>query len=158
MEFFTRSFKIALVFGLAASLFVAIIGDTHGVHVAEVQPAKLAAMESQWETTRRAPIHLFAIPDEKNDRNMVEFGTIPGLLSLMGYHDINAEVKGLRDFPKDERPPVWPTFVSFRVMVGLGTLFILLTIVGWFKRHRLIESPNYLKIMLFFHSSPLYSA
>ena len=149
IEFFTRSFKIALVFGLATSLFVAIIGDTHGVHVAEVQPAKLAAMESQWETTTRAPIHMFAIPDEKNERNMIEIGTIPGLLSLLGHHDINAEVKGLKDFPREERPPVILTFISFRVMVGLGTLFILLTLYGWFKRNRLLESTNYLKIMLF---------
>ena len=64
-------------------------------------------------------------------------------------HDLNAEVTGLRDIPKDQRPPVLLTFISFRVMVGLGTLFILLTVIGWFKRNRLLESPNYLKIMLF---------
>lgn len=149
VEFFTRSFKIALVFGLFSSIFVAAIGDTHGVHVTQVQPAKLAAMESHWETTARAPIHLFAIPDEKNERNIIEIGSIPGILSLLGHHDINAEVKGLRDFPRDERPPVLLTFVSFRVMVGLGTLFILLTVYGWFKRNRLMDSPNFLKIMLF---------
>ena len=149
VEFFHRSFKIALIFGLVSSLFVAIIGDTHGVHVSEVQPAKLAAMESHWETTTRAPIHLFAIPDEENERNLIEIGSIPGLLSLLGFHDINAEVTGLRDIPKDERPPVLITFVSFRVMVGLGTLFILLTLYGFFKRNRLLESPNYLKVMLF---------
>ena len=149
VEFFTRSFKIALVFGLASSLFVAIIGDTHGVHVAEVQPAKLAAMEAHWETMTRAPIHLFAIPDERNERNLIEIGSIPGVLSLLGFHDINAEVKGLLNFPKADRPPVMITFISFRVMVGLGTLFILLTIYGWFKRNRLLESPNYLKVMLF---------
>ncbi|MEZ4568155.1 MAG: cytochrome ubiquinol oxidase subunit I [Desulfobacterales bacterium] len=149
IEFFTRSFKIALIFGLASSIFVAAIGDTHGVHVSEVQPAKLAAMESHWETATRAPIHLFAIPDEENERNLIEIGSIPGLLSLLGFHDINAEVTGLRDIPRDERPPVLITFISFRVMVGLGTLFILLTIYGWFKRNRLLESRNYLKIMLF---------
>ncbi|MFZ2630521.1 MAG: cytochrome ubiquinol oxidase subunit I [Desulfosalsimonadaceae bacterium] len=149
IEFFTRSFKIALVFGLASSLFVAATGDTHGVHVAKVQPVKLAAMESHWETTTRAPLHLIAIPDEKNERNSVEFGTIPGILSFLGYHDLNAEVKGLRDFPADERPPVLLTFISFRIMVILGTLFILLTIYGMFKRNRLTDSPNYLKIMLF---------
>lgn len=149
VDFFTRSFKIALVFGLASSLFVAAIGDTHGVHVAKVQPVKLAAMESHWETTTRAPLHLFAIPDEKNERNLVEFGSIPGILSFLGYHDFNAEVKGLRDFPVDERPPVLLTFVSFRVMVGLGTLFILLTVYGMFRRNRLLESPNYLRIMMF---------
>ena len=149
IEFFTRSFKIALIFGLASSIFVAAIGDTHGVHVSEVQPAKLAAMESHWETATRAPIHLFAIPDEENERNLIEIGSIPGLLSLLGFHDINAEVTGLRDIPRDERPPVLITFISFRVMVGLGTLFILLTIYGWFKRNRLLESTNYLKVMLF---------
>ena len=149
IEFFTRSFKIALIFGLASSIFVAAIGDTHGVHVSEVQPAKLAAMESHWETATRAPIHLFAIPDEENERNIIEIGSIPGLLSLLGFHDINAEVTGLRDIPRDERPPVLITFISFRVMVGLGTLFILLTIYGWFKRNRLLESTNYLKVMLF---------
>lgn len=149
VEFFHRSFKIALVFGLVSSLFVAIIGDFHGVHVSEVQPAKLAAMESHWETTTRAPIHLFAIPDEENERNLIEIGSIPGLLSFMGFHDINAEVTGLRDIPKDERPPVLITFISFRIMVGLGTLFILLTLYGFFKRKRLLESPNYLRVMLF---------
>ncbi len=149
VEFFHRSFKIALVFGLASSIFVAAIGDTHGVHVSEVQPAKLAAMESHWETTTRAPIHMFAIPDEENERNLIEIGSIPGLLSLLGFHDINAEVIGLRDIPRDERPPVLLTFISFRVMVGLGTLFILLTLYGIIRRNRLLESTNYLKIMLF---------
>jgi len=149
VDFFTRSFKIALVFGLASSLFVAAIGDTHGVHVAKVQPVKLAAMESHWETTTRAPLHVFAVPDEKNERNLVEFGSIPGILSFLGYHDFNAEVKGLRDFPANERPPVLLTFISFRVMVGLGTLFIFLTVYGMFRRNRLLESRNYLRIMLF---------
>jgi cytochrome d ubiquinol oxidase subunit I len=128
---------------------VAISGDTHGVHVTQVQPAKLAAMESHWETTTRAPLHLIAIPDEKNVRIRIELISLPGLLSLLGHHDINAEVKGLKDFPPDERPPVWPTFVSFRIMVGLGTLFILLTFVGLFLRNRLVESPRYLTAMMY---------
>ena len=149
IEFFTRSFKIGLVFGLIFSIFVVIEGDMHGVHVSEVQPAKLAAMESHWETTTRAPIHVFAIPDEENEKNRIEFISIPGILSFLGYHDFDAQVKGLKDFPKDERPPVLLTFISFRVMVALGMLFPILTIIGWFKRNRLVESPLYLKIMLY---------
>lgn len=148
VEIFTKSFKLALIFGLVSSIFIIVEGDMHGVHVTEVQPAKLAAMEAHWETKTRAPIHLFAIPDEENEKNIVEIGSIPGLLSFLGYHDINAEVKGLRDFPKDERPPVFISFFAFRTMVGLGTLFPILTIIGWFKRKRLIESPGYLKVML----------
>jgi cytochrome d ubiquinol oxidase subunit I len=64
IEFFTRSFKIALVVGLVSSIVVAVVGDMHVVHVGKVQPAKLAAMEAHWETTTRAPLVLFAIPDE----------------------------------------------------------------------------------------------
>lgn len=149
IDFFTKSFRMALVFGLIFSIFIVIEGDMHAVHVTETQPAKLAAMEAHWETTTRAPLHLIAIPDEKNEKNSVEIGSIPGLLSFLGYHDFNAEVKGLKDFPKDERPPVLISLFSFRTMVALGTLFPLLTIIGWFKRKRLVESPGYLKVMLF---------
>jgi cytochrome d ubiquinol oxidase subunit I len=148
VQFFTRSFRIGLIFGLIFSIFTAIEGDMHGVNVTKVQPAKLAAMEAHWETTTRAPLTLFAIPDEKNERNFIEIGAIPGLLSFLGYHDINAEVKGLRDFPREERPPVLIPLFSFRTMVGLGTLFILLTIIGWLRRNRLLESPLYLKVMV----------
>jgi cytochrome d ubiquinol oxidase subunit I len=148
IEFFSRSFRIGLVTGLVFSIFIAVEGDVHGVHVTEVQPVKLAAMESHWETSRKAPLHLFAIPDEEKEENAVQIGSIPGLLSFLGYHDLNAEVRGLRDFPKDERPPVLITFIAFRTMVFLGTLFILLTIIGWIRRNRLLESPLYLRIML----------
>ena len=142
IDFFIKSFRIGLIAGLISSIAIAVGGDIHGVHVSEVQPAKLAAMESHWETTTRAPLHLFAIPDEKNGRNIVEIGSIPGLLSFLGYHDFDHEVKGLNDFPKNERPPVLITFIAFRTMVGLGTLFIILTVSGWFLRNRLLESSH----------------
>jgi len=147
-DFFTKSFRMALMFGLIFSIFIVIEGDLHAVHVTKTQPTKLAAMEAHWETKTRAPIYLFAIPDEENEKNSIEIGSIPGLLSLLGYRDINAEVKGLKDFPKDERPPVFISFISFRVMVALGTLFPILCIIGWFKRNRLLESQLYLEIML----------
>jgi cytochrome d ubiquinol oxidase subunit I len=148
IKFFTRSFRIALVFGTIFSLIVVIVGDINGVIVAEKQPTKLAAMESLWETTTRAPVYLFAIPDEENEQNKIEIGAIPGMLSLLVFHDINAEVKGLKAFPKDERPPVLITSLAFKGMVGLGFYFILATVIGWFKRKRLVENPGYLKVML----------
>ncbi len=149
VEFFTRSFRIALVFGLVFSIFAAVNGDMHGVHVTKVQPAKLAAMEAHWKTAARAPLHLFALPDEKNEKNLIEIGSIPGLLSFLGHHNFDAEVKGLKDFPKEERPPVLLSFIAFRTMVGLGTLFPILMLIGWYLRNRLTESPVYLKTMLF---------
>jgi len=148
IDFFTKSFRIALVLGLIFSIFTAITGDMHGVHVAKTQPAKLAAMEAHWETTTRAPIHLFAIPDEENERNKVEIGSIPGLLSFLVHHDINAEVRGLNAFSREERPPVLITSFAFKGMVGLGFYFVLVTIIGWFKRNRLVDSPKFLKLML----------
>jgi cytochrome d ubiquinol oxidase subunit I len=148
VEFFTRSFRIALVFGLVFSLVVVIMGDLNGVVVAEKQPSKLAAMESLWETTTRAPVYLFALPDEENERNKIEIGAMPGMLSFLVRHDINAEIRGLKTYPKDERPPVLLTSFAFKGMVGLGLYFILATIIGFIKRNRLIDSPKYLKIML----------
>ena len=148
IEFFTRSFRIALVFGLIFSFIVVIIGDLNGVVVAEKQPTKLAAMESLWETTTRAPVYLFALPDEENERNKIEIGAIPGMLSLLVFHDINAEVKGLKAFPREERPPVLITSFAFKGMVGLGFYFALVMIIGWFKRNRLVDSPKFLKLML----------
>ena len=149
IEFFTRSFNIGLMVGLVASIIVVITGDLHAVHVTKTQPAKLAAMEADWQTQARAPIVLFAVPDPAHERNSIEIGRLPGLLSFLGYRDVNAVVTGLKDIPKDERPPVLPTFISFRIMVILGMLFPLLTIIGVLLRKRLLESRWYLKLMLF---------
>jgi len=149
IEFATRSFKMGLVCGLIASVFIVVQGDLHARHVTETQPAKLAAMESLWETTTQAPIYLIALPDEKNEKNAIQIGSIPGLLSFMGHHDFNAEIKGLKAFSKDERPPVLLTFLSFRGMVALGLYFVLMMIIGVWKRKRLLESPGYLKLMLY---------
>jgi len=147
--FFTKSFRLALGFALIFSLAEVVQGHIHGAEVAKIQPTKLAAMESLWDTQANAPQVLFLIPDEKNQRNLVEFGRIPGALSMLAYHSPQAVVKGLKDFPKADRPPVALTFLSFRLMVGLGFLFVLLTVVGWFKRRKLESSPGYLKVMLY---------
>jgi cytochrome bd ubiquinol oxidase subunit I len=149
LGFFTKSFRIGLTFALIFSVAEIVQGHIHGGEVAKIQPTKLAAMESFWQSQEGAPMYLFLIPDETNERNLVEFGRIPGALSMLAYHSAQAPVKGLKDFPPDERPPVTLTFLAFRLMVGLGFLFVLLTVVGWFKRHRLAESPGYLKVMLY---------
>ncbi len=148
MQFFIRSFRIALAFGLISSSVVVITGDLNGIEIAEKQPTKLAAMESLWETTTRAPVYLFALPDEENERNSIEIGAIPGMLSFLVKHDINAEVRGLKAFPKEERPPVLITSFAFKGMAGLGFYFILATIIGFIRRNRLVDSPKYLKLML----------
>jgi cytochrome d ubiquinol oxidase subunit I len=153
VSFFTKSFRIALVFSLIFSIFSVVEGHMHGTDLADKQPAKLAALESHWETGPIAPVFIIAVPDEKNERNSIEIGLIPGALSMLAFHSLKATVRGLRDIPKDERPPVTATFISFRLMVTLGMLFMLLTIVGWFFRKKLESKRLYLKVMLY--SMPL---
>jgi cytochrome d ubiquinol oxidase subunit I len=149
VAFFSKSLRMGLVFALIFSLAEIVQGHIHASEVAKIQPAKLAAMESLWETQAGAPQTLFLIPDEKNERNQMEFGRLPGVLSLLAYHSTGATVKGLKDFPKEERPPVALTFIAFRLMVALGFFFVLVTVIAWFKRNTLESSPLLLKLLLY---------
>jgi cytochrome d ubiquinol oxidase subunit I len=148
VEVFYRSFRLALVTGLIFSLLEVVEGHLHGADLAEKQPTKLAAMEAHWETSTEAPIYLFAIPDDKEERNIVEVLPIPGALSFLAKHDPKAEVKGLKAFPAADRPPVLINFIAFKLMVALGVWFALITLYGWVRRNRLTESPGLLKLML----------
>jgi cytochrome d ubiquinol oxidase subunit I len=111
------------------------IGDLHGLNTLKHQPAKLAAIEAHWERETRAPLALFAIPDEKAETNHAEI-KVPLLGSLILTHDINGEVPGLKDFPREDRPPVAIPFFAFRVMVGVGMVMLGVVAVGTFLRLR----------------------
>ncbi len=148
---FKRSFGAGAVFALASSLLVAGVGDLSGVNAAKHQPAKFAAMESLWETQRGAPMTLLAFPRLNGEGNAIEALKVPYALSLMAFRDPHAEVKGLNDFLPQDRPPVLPVFLSFRAMVALGLLFILLSGLGvivW-RRDLFDRYPLFLKVMLF---------
>ncbi|MEC9491819.1 cytochrome ubiquinol oxidase subunit I [Flexistipes sp.] len=160
LDFFKRSFKIAAIFGLIMSLGIAIIGDFHAKEVAKTQPSKMAAMESLWQTQENAPIYMFAWPDAENEQNAFEFLPIPGLLSYLSHGDFNAEVTGLKDIPRNERPPVWPTFLSFRLMVFLGTIFIVLSLLAFIysKKDSLENKRWFLRLMLYAIPLPFIAA
>ncbi len=149
-EFFKASFTIAAGFALFATIMVAVIGDFHAADVAKTQPAKFAAMESLWNTCNNAPMHLIAFPDAKNECNLVSALPVPGLLSFLAFHDTKAEIRGITSFPKDERPPVLPVFLSFRLMVGLGTFFIVVAAAAFFlaKNGLLEKYPLFLKLLV----------
>ncbi|MDQ7031607.1 MAG: cytochrome ubiquinol oxidase subunit I [Desulfonauticus sp.] len=149
IDFFKKSFKLAATFSFIAALVLIGEGHYHGSEVAKTQPAKLAAMESHWETAKNVPMYLLVVPDEKNEKNAIQALPIPGLLSFLAHHSFSAEVKGLKDFPKDERPPVTLTFLSFRIMVGLGFLLLLIAFWAWKVRHNPLEHPKLLKILLY---------
>ncbi len=124
---FRTSFRIAATFSLVSALLVFIAGDSQALDVAKYQPAKLAAMEAVWTTEKPAPYYLLLLPDEKEEKNAFQAFGIPDMLSMLAFHSRDAEVRGLDAFPRSDRPPVMPSFLSFRIMVGLGMLFILLS-------------------------------
>ncbi len=103
-----------------------VVGDLHGLNTLHHQPAKIAAMEGIWETQKGAPAVLFAIPDKATQSNKYEIA-IPKLASFYLTHDINGEVKGIKEFG-DKHPPVAPVFFAFRIMVGVGMLMLA---VSW---------------------------
>ena len=105
-------------------------GDMHGLNTLEHQPAKVAAMEGNWETQGNVPLVLFAIPDQDARENRMEIA-IPSVASLILTHSFDGEVPGLNDFVAAdgtvEHPPVAPVFYAFRVMVGLGFAMLALS-------------------------------
>jgi cytochrome d ubiquinol oxidase subunit I len=121
-----------------------VVGDLHGVNTLEHQPQKLAAIEGIWEGGPGQPAILFAIPDEGAEKNHAEIG-IPKLGSLYLTHSWDGHVKGLKDFPKDERPPMVLPFFSFRLMVGMWLVMVLVTVWAWMTRARRYESPRFLR-------------
>ncbi len=142
--------RISLIIFIITSLVQLFTGHLHSVQVANTQPEKMAAYESLWETESFAPFSIFAIPDEKNERNSFYIG-IPGLLSFLIDFDANREVKGLKDFSKDERPPVVLPFYSYHLMIYLGFYFILISIIGiiLFLKRKIYDKKWYLKVLLY---------
>lgn len=155
-DFFKRSFKLAATWAFVASLAVALTGDFHAVEIAKTQPSKFAAMEAQWETKRGVGLNLLLFPDPANECNAVEGICVPNALSFLAFKDGNAEIKGLKEFPKELRPPVTPTFLSFRLMVGIGTFMILASLLGIFlsRKQNFEQYRWFLTIMVFAIPAP----
>jgi cytochrome bd ubiquinol oxidase subunit I len=118
--------RIALVFAAVSALIQPLTGDFSAKDVARRQPIKLAAMEALFETRTHAPLLVGGMPDP--DRGTVAYAIeLPGMLSFLAYGSTSAEVRGLREFPRDTWPPVRIVHIAFQIMVGCGTL---LAVVG----------------------------
>ena len=121
-----KALRTAVIFAAIAIPLQIFMGDLHGLNTLKHQPAKIAAIEGIWHTERSAPLTLFGLPNEKEGKTDYAV-QIPKLASLILAHDIDAELKGLNEFP-NEHPPVAMVFWSFRVMVGVGMLML---VVAW---------------------------
>jgi len=153
-EFAQKSLSMSLSMGFVTSIMAVVLGHYHAVQVHQTQPAKLAAFEGIFDTQTHAPLLIFGIPNEQEQKIDFDIG-IPGLLSLATGNSLDTEIKGLKDFPKAEWPPLLISFFSFHLMVGLGMFFIALSGLGllllW--RNRLFD--NRLLLQAFLLSIPL---
>ena len=151
-DFYQKSLTVALALALLMAPLQVFIGDQKGLTVAHYQPAKLAAIEGHWETNvgKGAPLLLFAIPDMAEERNHLAVG-IPNGLSLLITHSLDGKIRGLKEFPPEDRPEALILFWTFRLMAGIGFLMLALMIWAAFlwRRKRLFESRAFLKTLVF---------
>lgn len=146
--------RASLRLGTAASAVAVVLvfatGDRHARQVARTQPAKFAAMEGLYSTEPGAPLILFALPPTQEGRRAGPELVVTNLTSLLAFGNFQAPVKGLREFPESEWPPVAPTFLSFHNMVILGNLMALVALAGAFLlwRGRLEGSRRWQRAMV----------
>jgi len=145
-----KALSLALWVALLLAPLQAVIGDFHGINTLKYQPLKIAAIEGHWETQRGAPLILFAIPDEEKEYNRFELA-IPRLGSLILTHELNGEIIGLKSVVKNDRPRMSIAFFGFRLMVGIGGLFILISLYGlWLRmRHKLYDAKRFFQLCIF---------
>lgn len=148
-RFAKESFRPALIGAFIAIIMVLVIGHSHAVQVGKTQPAKLAAFEGLWDTQKNAPLLIFGLPDAAQETTHFKLA-IPGGLSLLMGMSFDEKVIGLRDFAKEDRPPVLTSFLCFHLMVGLGMAFLALTVYGlWLlKTGKVFENKLFLKLMV----------
>lgn len=149
-EVFKKSFRIAVIIALVTSVMLSVLGHGYAQYVAELQPAKGAAMDAIWESGSSVPMYLIQIPDSSTGSNSVEFLGIPGLASFLYTGSFSGTITGLNQLPKDELPPVGMVFWSFRLMTILGSLFIIEALAGMYlqKSEKLYTSDKYLKLLI----------
>ena len=129
------AFSMGLWFAALVAPMQIAVGDLQGLAVLDQQPTKLAAIEGHWETRAGAPLILFAIPNTKEERNDFEIA-IPKLGSIILVHDPNGVIRGLKEWPRDVRPPVLIPFFAFRIMVAIGFAMLLVGLIGLWLRWR----------------------
>jgi cytochrome d ubiquinol oxidase subunit I len=123
------------------------IGDLHGLNTFEHQPAKLAAMEGHWETRAGAPLLLFGWPDQEAEATRYAL-EVPKLGSLILTHELDGVVRGLKEWPAEDRPPVAIVFWAFRVMLAIGFLMLFaVAAAAWLRAYgRLYDAVWFLRL------------
>ncbi len=155
LELYRRSVKLALTFGVIATVLLVGIGHLQGQYLVQTQPMKMAAAEAHWETQNPADFNLVAGIDEQNQTNTFTL-KVPGVLSLISG---SQEVQGIKELqaadaakygPGNYIPPVTSLFWSFRFMILAGGWLLLMLLLGWYywRKGDLENRRKYLKLLL----------
>ena len=152
--FHRRALGLALAVGGVFACLQPLSGHLAAEHVAKYQPVKLAAMEGHWETARDVPLQLGGWPDETTEQTRWAL-EIPYGLSFLAFGDPHAEVRGLKDFPREDRPPVAIVHIAFQIMVACGTAMMAVAALAAYLRlrGRDLASPWFLRLLVV--SAPL---
>jgi cytochrome d ubiquinol oxidase subunit I len=117
-------FSMAMWMAALVTPLQILVGDLHGRNTLDYQPVKLLAIEGDFDASPNgAHLVLFGFPSNVQERVRYELA-VPKLGSLILHHDPNAPLKGLKDFPRQDWPPVYIVFWSFRLMVAMGVLML----------------------------------
>jgi cytochrome d ubiquinol oxidase subunit I len=166
---FRPSFRWAAIYALVGSLLVGVIGHFQGQFLVREQSMKMAAAEALWETEQPAAFSLMAGINEGTQTNSFDV-KIPGVLSFLSYNNFTGEVKGLKDLQAEAVaqygqgnyiPPVTLNFWSFRIMVGAGSLMVLLALLAvvWSNgKHEIDGKKGFLQELLFAPTLPYLAA
>jgi len=128
-------FSMAMWMAALVAPLQMVAGDLHGLNTLEHQPAKVAAMEGHWETRAGQPLILVGWPSMAAETTYYTI-ELPKVGSLILTHDRNGTVKGLKAWPPQERPNATIVFWSFRIMVGIGVLMVLVGVWSLLQRYR----------------------
>ena len=128
-------FSMAMWMAAIVAPIQIVAGDIHGLNTLEHQPMKVAAMEGHWERQKGAPLILFGVPDMAAEETKYAVG-IPGLSAYILTHHWDGETPGLKEVPPEDRPNAAIVFWSFRIMVGIGLLMLMVGVVSVYLRWR----------------------
>ena len=153
---FSRSFRLASIFGAVSILLVIFVGHSQAQRMVQVQPMKMAAAEALWESADPAPFSVFSVMDQAGGRNVVDI-RIPRVLSLLSYNRLDGEVRGILDLQAEYEakygpgyyvPSVFMAYWTFRVMVGAGFLMFFLAAYAlyWVMRNRPLGQVKFLGV------------
>lgn len=155
---FQSSFRMGVVFGLIGTVMVSLVGHNQAQYMVRIQPMKMAAAEALWDSEDPAAMSLFTIGNEKKREDVFAI-RVPYLLTVLAHNRLSGEVKGINDLqaeyeatygPGNYVPPVAVSYWMFRIMVGAGTVMLLLLLYALYKilRRDLHFRPLFLKLLI----------